>query len=123
ETILVGNLQVVSVAAFNLVDALKFDLRTISSVIDQQSIQIRLGRSSLQLIGSEVLDFVPVEKRTQLPTLRAVVHLNRSLAVELNFQSHLAPARQVHHKWQLCLLLGSLGQINRGLFLTRNLQG
>ena len=42
--------------------------------------------------------------RTQLPTLRAVIHLNCGLAVEFNLQAHLAPPLQIHKEWKFDLL-------------------
>jgi len=46
---------------------------------------------------------VAIEKRAQLPTLRAVVNLNRSLALEVDLDPRHSPTFQVHDKRQLGL--------------------
>src|SRR5438105_6572970 len=99
-------LELVGVAAGELLDAIDLELCPLRLVVDQWVIHLGVRSRTLQLLQRERFDVVAVEIRAHLPAIRAVVDLHRGLARELDLEARLVGALSRELERQLHLLLG-----------------
>ena len=58
----VSHLEVIRIVSLDLFDSLQLNFLAFRCVVDEISVEIRLRRLRLELLGREVLDLVPVQK-------------------------------------------------------------
>ena len=114
-TALQGQLQLVAIVAFHLLDASRLNFRALGCVVDERTIEIGLLSFRFQFIIGERLDIFTIQKRPIFPSVRAVVDLNRFLACEFEFDPRLAASLHVQSERQFYLLSLALRRIHHSM--------